>query len=204
MKRGILITIAAVILLLPSAALAVGGALSHSDRDDGAPLENVVAKVHEALKQSEAVNPPCPRDPHARCFPPLKSIKLELNTTVGKSGGISLSFLIFTIGHTRSKESSATLTIELSRPASKAMIATLADTAEALAKAIVNAKKSYAAAAEIDPALTKGTVTLVFKFVISSETKGGFKVTDIIPVGLEGSGKYTTQQVHTITLKFEE
>jgi hypothetical protein len=204
MNRTIPAAIAAVVLLLFStqtfAARANAGPFG--EQQAGAPLEDVVYIVHKALEQAEAVHPPCPRAEGAKCFPPLTSIKLELNTTVGKSAGVSINFLVFTIGHTRSRESSSTLTIEFSLPAAKFRTSSLEESAEALAKAIVNAKKSYAAAAEIDPELTKGKVTLVFKFVVSSETKGGLKITEVIPIGLEGNAKLTLQQIHTITLIF--
>ena len=87
-------------------------------------------------------------------------------------------------------------------PSPKFKRSNLEENAGALAQAIVSAKRSYAKAAEIDPSLTNKKVTLVFKFVVTSETKAGLKITDIIPIGLEGSGKISLQQIHTVTLTF--
>ena len=203
MNRAILVIATFFLLFVNSPAIARTPVVRLSgDKEAGAPLEDVVYIVHKALEQAEAVHPPCPKAAGAKCFPPLTNIKLELNTTVGKSGGVSINFLVFSIGHTRSKESSSTLTIELSLPAPRLTKSTLDENAEALAQAIVSAKKSYAAAAEIDPELTNRKATLVFKFVVSSETKGGLKITDVIPIGLEGNGKVNLQQIHTITLTF--
>ena len=77
-------------------------AIMKGDRTD-APLENVVYMVQKALEQAEAIDAPCPKATGAKCFPPLTNIKLELSTTVGRSAGLSIDFLVVTAGHTKSK-----------------------------------------------------------------------------------------------------
>jgi hypothetical protein len=113
------------ILVFSLTALATPTApIVRADKEDGAPLKDVIDLVRKALEQAESPPAPCPRT-DAECFPPLTKIKLELSTTVGKLGGVTVSFLVFTIGHSRSKESSSTLTIELSRPSPKIRTSTI-------------------------------------------------------------------------------
>ena len=167
------------------------------ENDDGAEMEAVVAAIREALAQSQTVK--------FDGFPSLSGAKLELNTVVTKQAGGKIKFLIFSFGKTKSTESSSTVTVELSAPKPSGAVSSAVDTSKitkALAQAIVEAKQSFVAAAKIDPRLTQSKVTLAFKFQVKSSTNGGITVTDIIPVGLEGSGEITKAQIHTITLTF--
>jgi hypothetical protein len=166
------------------------------ENDDGAEMEAVVAAIREALQQSQNVK--------IADFPVLSGVKLELNTVVTKTTGGKIKFLIFSFGKTKSTESSSTVTVELTAPKPQGATSSVDPTklTKALAQAIVEAKQSFVAAAKIDPRLTQSKVTLAFKFQVKTQTSGSVTITDIIPVGLEGSGDLSKAQVHTITLTF--
>jgi len=165
--------------------------------DDGAEMDAVVGAIREALAQSQSVK--------VENFPSLSGAKLELNTVVTKQAGGKIKFLIFSFGKTKSTESASTVTVELSAPKASGTPSSTIDTSKitrALALAIIEAKQSFVAAAKIDPRLTQSRVTLAFKFHVKTSTNAGVTLTDILPVGLEGSGDITKAQIHTITLIF--
>lgn len=167
------------------------------ENDEGAEMDAVVGAIREALVQSQSVK--------VDGFPALSGAKLELNTVVTKTAGGKIKFLIFSFGKTKSTESSSTVTVELSAPKPSGVVSSTVDTSKitkALALAIIEAKQSFVAAAKIDPRLTQSKVTLAFKFQVKTSTSGGAVLTDILPVGLEGSGDISKAQIHTITLTF--
>jgi hypothetical protein len=169
------------------------------DEEGGVPMELVVKAIKDALRDAETVEVP-------GFDLELSGVTVQLKTVVSRKKGGEISFWIFSFGSSKTQEASSTITIELSAPKPTAHIKTLdvEGFSQALTGAIVEAKRSYAAASTIDPKLSDGKATLEFKFAVATEHKGGAKLTRIIPVGIEVGGSRSASHVHTITLKYTE
>ena len=169
------------------------------DDEGGVAMDLVVKAIKDALRDAETVEVP-------GFDLELSGVAVQLKTVVTRKKGGEVNFWIFSFGSSKTQEASSTITIELSapKPESKIRSFDFEGFSQALTGAIVEAKRSYAAAATIDPKLSEGKATLEFKFAVSTENKGGVKLTKIIPVGIEVGGSRSASHVHTITLKFTE
>jgi hypothetical protein len=167
--------------------------------EGGVPMELVVKAIKDALRDAETVEVP-------GFDLELSGVTVQLKTVVSRKKGGEISFWIFSFGSSKTQEASSTITIELSapKPASRTRAFDLEGFSQSLTGAIIEAKRSYAAASTIDPKLSEGKATLEFKFAVATENKGGVKLTKIIPVGIEVGGSRSASHVHTITLKFTE
>jgi hypothetical protein len=185
--------------LLAVVALALSPASASAQTDDGATLDAVVNIIRDALKEAQTNN--------VTGFPPLKTVSIGLNTTVTKEGGAKIKFLIFTIGKTKETENASTLSLEMQPPAtSNAGTPSSIDPEKlriTLAKAINLAKVAILNANGGTPKLITSKVEVEIKFAVKNETSGGVEVTDIIPIGFEGTGKLEKTKVHSLKLTFQ-
>ncbi len=178
--------------------LAVTVTAQNSKNEGGVPMELVVKAIQEALKEAESVEVP-----HFDLA--LTGVTVELKTIVTKRKGIGINFWIFSFGKSKEWAASSTITITLTAPEQPAVKVEFYDPEKlkhVMSGAIIEAKKGYVAASAIDQNLTDRSVTLNFNFAVTSETKGGINITDIIPVGVEVSGSYSKSFVHSIELVF--
>lgn len=191
-----------VTLLLACISLSFSAAEAHAQvpkDEEGATLESVVEIIRGALKEAQSNN--------VTGFPPLKTAAIGLNTTVTKETGGKIKFLIFTIGKTKETENASTLELEMQPPTTANAGAPNAIDPEklkfALAKAVNLAKIAILNANSGVPKLSTAKVSIEIKFAVKRDTSGGVEVTDIIPVGFEGTGKLEKTKVHTLKLTFQ-
>ncbi len=163
--------------------------------DEGAALGLVFNVIRESLKEAQTNNVPG--------FPPLKdvTISLQVVSSVVASAGINL--YVFTIGTKYTNETASTIKLSMKPPDTKAgSLSGAADKLRlALARAINLAKVGVLNGNQEQPPLRMSNIDIELKFAIKIEGSGGVKV-ELLPLGLEGTGKLERNKVHTVTLKF--
>src|SRR5262245_58471946 len=103
---------AAGLLFFVACATAPPASVPAKVSDDGAELAAVMASVREALVEAQTHDAPG--------FPPLKSVTLRLQTTVSRSAGGEIRYLVFSVGATSGVDTGSTLELEMRPPASRA------------------------------------------------------------------------------------
>jgi len=163
--------------------------------DDGAELAAVIASIREAIVEAQTHDIPG--------FPPLKSITLKLQTTVSRSTGGQMRYLVFSIGAASGVDTASTLELELRPPASGAAqtILPAADLKETLAKAIQLAKIGVLEAAKGDLPLTMKKIDIDLKFAVQVEGSAGGGV-KLLPLGIEGTGQISKEKIQSVSLSF--
>jgi hypothetical protein len=179
-----------VLVLSPGAARS-----QQSMGDEGAELDLVFNVIRQSLKEAQTNNVPG--------FPPLKdvSISLQVVSSVVASAGINL--YVFTIGTKYTNETASTIKLTMTPPATKA--GTLSGATDklklALARAINLAKIGVMNGNREQPLLRMSNIDIELKFAVKVEGSGGVKV-ELLPLGLEGTGKLERNKIHTVALKF--
>lgn len=165
-----------------------------TDRD-GAELTAVMASIREALVEAQTHDVPG--------FPPLKSITLKLQTTVSRSAGGEVRYLVFSVGSTSTADTASTLVLEMRPPVPRAMetILPAASLKETLAKAIHLAKIGVIEASKGDSPLVMRKIDIDLKFGIQVEGSAGGGV-KLLPLGIEGTGQISKEKVHSVSLTF--
>lgn len=167
--------------------------------DEGAQLEAVTNIVRESLIEAQTNNIPG--------FPRLKDVTITLQTMVNKGAGIQVNFLIFTIGTKYESETASTLKLTMKPPATTDVKNKLAAVDPekvrlALAQAINLAKEGVINANRADPPLMTSNIEIELKFAVKVEGSGSAKVTQLLPLGIDGTAKLARQKVHAIKLTF--
>lgn len=132
----------------------------------------------------------------------MKSVTLRLQTTVTRTVGGEIRYLVFSVGSSAQTESASTLELEMKPPPPPRERRLLSsDVREALAKAIRLAKEGVAGAATGDPPLLMKSVKIDVHFAVDwdGSAEGGIK---LVPVGLAASGRISRDEVQTVSLVF--
>jgi hypothetical protein len=165
-----------------------------SDRE-GAELTAVMAAIREALVEAQTHDVPG--------FPPLKSITLKLQTTVSRSAGGEIRYLVFSLGSTAGVDNASTLELEMRPPATRGgeTLLPAASLKETLAKAIHLAKIGVLEASKGDSPLAVKKIDIDLKFAVQVEGSAGGGV-KLLPLGIEGTGRISKEKVQSVSLSF--
>jgi len=165
-----------------------------TDRE-GAELTAVMTSIREAIVEAQTHDVPG--------FPPLKSITLKLQTTVSRSVGGEIRYLVFSIGSTSGVDTASTLELEMRPPASRTAETLLpaASLKDTLAKAIHLAKIGVLEASKGDLPLVMKKIDIDLKFAVQVEGSAGGGV-KLLPLGIEGTGRISKEKVQSVTLTF--
>jgi hypothetical protein len=163
--------------------------------EDGAELAAVIDAVREVIVEAET------RDVVG--FPALKAITVKLQTTVSRSAGGQVRYLVIAVGGSASSDTASTLELDMKPPAIPKVRTLLPEETlkDALAQAIHLAKIGVAQAGKGDPPLAMKSVSIELKFTIAVAGSAGTKV-QLLPVGLDVSGSLSRSRVHVVKLEF--
>jgi hypothetical protein len=189
-----LLALATIVLTMLGCASSVGTSAA-TGANDGAELTAVIDAVREVIVEAET------RD--VAGFPALKAIVVKLQTTVSRSAGGQVRYLVIAVGGSASSDTASTLELDMKPPAIPKIRTLLPEETlkDALAQAIHLAKIGVAQAAKGDPPLTMKSVSIELKFTIAVAGSAGAKV-QLLPVGLDASGSISRSRAHTVKLEF--
>ncbi len=192
MKRSLLLLVA---VSLSVWACATAGAPGVSSKPDDAELAAVIDAVRDVIVEAETRDVPG--------FPALRAITVKLQTTVSRSAGGQVRYLVIAVGGSASSDTASTLELDMKPPAIPKVRTLLAEETlkEALAQAIHLAKIGVAQAAKGDPPLAMKSVSIELKFTVAVAGSAGAKVL-LLPVGLDASGSISRSRAHTVKLDF--
>lgn len=161
---------------------------------DGTELAGVMASIREAIVEAQTHD--------VAGFPPLKSIVLKLQTTVSRSVGGEVRYLVFSLDSSAGQETGSTLELVMQPPPSRTGQAVLADSLkQTLAKAIHLAKIGVLEASKGDLPLVMKKIDIDLKFAVKVDGSAGGGV-KLLPLGLEATGHISKEKVHTVILSF--
>jgi NTP-dependent ternary system trypsin peptidase co-occuring protein len=161
---------------------------------DGAELAGVMTSIREAIVEAQTHE--------VAGFPPLKSIVLKLQTTVSRSVGGEVRYLVFSLDSSAGQETGSTLELVMQPPPSRTGEALLPDSLkQALAKAIRLAEIGVLEAAKGDLPLVMKKIDIDLKFALKVDGSAGAGV-KLLPLGLDAAGHVSKEKVHTVILSF--
>jgi hypothetical protein len=160
-----------------------------------ASLSEVVNEMKRSLQEAENATP-------SSFKLKLSSVTVELKTTVSTKFGGGLNLWIFSFGASEEKETASSVKIILGAPAKTRDTSALGLEKFDLTRAIVEAKRAYIAASDIDPTLSKHELTVDISFLVKRSVEGGVKI-ELIPIGIDIGGKYSKSHEHKLTLVFK-
>jgi hypothetical protein len=189
-----LLALATFVLTMLGCASSVGTSAA-TGANDGAELTAVIDAVRDVIVEAET------RD--VAGFPALKAIVVKLQTTVSRSAGGQVRYLVIAIGGSASSDTASTLELDMKPPAIPKVRTLLPEETlkDALAQAIHLAKIGVAQAAKGDPPLAMKSVSIELKFTIAVAGSAGAKV-QLLPVGLDAAGSISRSRAHTVKLEF--
>ena len=192
MKRFLLLLVA---VSLSVWACATAGAPVVGSKPDDAELAAVIDAIREVIVEAET------RD--VAGFPALRAITVKLQTTVSRSAGGQVRYLVIAVGGSASSDTASTLELDMKPPAIPKVRTLLPEETlkDALAQAIHLAKIGVAQAAKGDPPLAMKAVSIELKFTVAAAGSAGAKVL-LLPVGLDASGSISRSRAHTVKLEF--
>ena len=193
--RSAIRSVAVVLVFLAVGCASTASMSSQAPDREGAELAAVMASIREAIVEAQTHDVPG--------FPPLKSISLKLQTTVSRSAGGEVRYLVFSLGSKVGSETGSTLDLEMRPPAARATetILPAASLKETLAKAIHLAKIGVLEASKGDPPLVMKKIDIDLKFAVQVEGSAGGGV-KLLPLGVEGTGQISKEKVHSVSLAF--
>jgi hypothetical protein len=158
-------------------------------------IQAVVAEVKEALANVQtklAKNQ----------LPPLKSVKLTLQTVAtGKVGG-KISFWVISIGGSIQKETSQKIVLELGPPkAGNPTKISSESFTKALEDSILDAAQGVQGVGTGDTPLQVNSLSVTLGFTVTAEGTAGTKLT-LAPVTLDLSGQKDKKVVHTLEVSY--
>jgi len=158
-------------------------------------IEVVVGQVKQALAAVQTTL-------DANDLPPLKEVKLSLQTVATKKGGATLKLWVINIGGTWERDKAQQIDIVLTPPdaGSKAEVST-ASVSQELQDAIVNAAEGVKGAGEGSIPLKFSSLDVQLKFTVKGDATGGASIA-IVPITLEFSGDLSKTAVQTLTVSF--
>jgi hypothetical protein len=191
MKGCLCLLVAAFTLLSGCAATAPEPAFRS---ESGAELAAVIDAVREAIVAAETRE--------VAGFPPLKAISVKLQTTVSRSAGGEVRYLVASLAASASSEATSTLELNMKPPEILHERTLSPETLkDALAKAIVLAKAGVAEAARGDAPMAMKSISIDLRFAVQVEgtAKAGVK---LVPLGLEGTASLSRERVHSVSLTY--
>jgi len=158
-------------------------------------IEDVISQVQKALANVQTVL----ANNH---FPPLKQVKLSLQTVATKKDGITLKLWVISFGSTVEKTGTQQMDLVLVPPppglpektASSSLTDDLQNAILSAADGIQNAKKGPVP-------LVVGSLDVQIGFTVKGDVNGGPNIT-LAPVTLGLTGDVSTSAVQTITVTF--
>ena len=158
-------------------------------------IDAVVSQVKQALAdvQTTLAN---------NNLPPLKQVKISLQTTAAKKGGLSLKLWVINIGGTYEKDKTQQITIVLAPPAAGGpqQVGAVSLTQE-LEDAIVSAAQGVKNASNGRIPLKLTSLDVQLGFTVKGDVNGGAGVT-IVPITADFSGDISKTAVQTLTVSF--
>ncbi len=184
--------------LLLAAGLACWGCSTASPpgpaSDTGGDVAAVIDGVREAILAAETRDVPG--------FPPLKSIVVKLQTSVSRSAGGEIRYLVASLTSRVSSDAVSTLELAMKPPEVPREKTLSKETLkDALANAIHLAKLGVARAAQGEAPMPTKSVSIDLRFAVQVEGSVGAGV-KLVPVGLEGTAKISRERVQVVSLTF--
>lgn len=197
MRRGITRTVtAAVLLLLPYSSMGQTPQKKPvGDPNASVTIQDVVSQVKDALSnvQTKLAD---------KQLPPLKSVKLTLQTIATKKAGATISFWVLTIGGSLQKDATQQLVIELIPPkAGNPTNVSSESFTQALEDSIINAAMGVQNAAKGPVPLELNSLAVTLGFTVTAEGTAGAKLT-LAPINLDVSGTINKKVTHTLEVTY--
>jgi hypothetical protein len=163
---------------------------------EGAHLEAVINVIRDSLREAQTNNIPG--------FPALRDATISLQALTAREVGGGINFWIFAIGTKYENENASLVKLVMTPPSTTSgALSGAADQLKlALARAINLAKVGVLNANKQEPRLRMNNIEIEIKFAVKVEGSGGVKITEILPIGIEGTGKLRRNQIHTVALRF--
>jgi hypothetical protein len=176
------------------------GALGNDKKDTTNPNESVtiqavVSQVKEALSnvQTKLTN---------KQLPPLKSVKLTLQTVATSKAGAKISFWVITIGGSLQKEASQEVVLELVPPKAGNPVNISSESfTKALEDSILDVAQGVQGADQGSLPLKLQNLTVTLGFTVTAEGTAGAKLT-LTPVTLDISGQKDKKVVHKLEVAY--
>jgi len=187
------------LLLLAGACAALSGCAATAPEpafrsESGAELAAVIDAVREAIVAAETRE--------VAGFPPLKAISVKLQTTVSRSAGGEVRYLVASLATSASSDTTSTLELNMKPPEILRERALSPETLkDALAKAILLAKVGVAEAARGDAPMAMKSISIDLRFAVQVEGTGKAGV-KLVPVGLEGTAAISRERAHSVSLTY--
>jgi hypothetical protein len=197
MRRWIASRMVVVVLLfLPTSLLTrVPQNKSVADPNASVTIQDVVSQGKDALSnvQTKLAN---------KQLPPLKSVKLTLQTVATNKAGATISFWVITIGGSLQKDATQQLVIELVPPkAGNASNVSSENFTQALEDSIINAAVGVQNAAQGPVPLQLNSLAVTLGFTVTAEGTAGAKLT-LAPITLDVSGTKNKKALHTLEVTY--
>jgi len=158
-------------------------------------IEAVVSQVKQALAavQTNLAN---------TGLPPLKQVKLTLQTVATKKGGVTLKLWVINIGGTYEKDKTQQIDIILTPPAPGApkQVGAVSLTQE-LEDAIFSAAQGVKNAGTGPSPLNFSSLDVQLSFTVKGDASGGAAIA-IVPITLDFTGDLSKTAVQTLTVSF--
>lgn len=152
-------------------------------------VEQALADVQRSLANSD--------------LPPLKQVKLSLQTVATKKGGVTLKLWVINIGGTWEKDKTQQIDIVLipppPAPITKGQVAP--SLSQELQEAIVSAAIGVRNAGSGPVPLKFSTLDIQIGFTVKGDVNGGANVA-IVPITLDFTGDLSKTAVQTLTVSF--
>ena len=161
----------------------------------GVAIEYVISQVQTALAdvQTDLAN---------RQFPPLKQVKLSLQTVATKKGGLTLKLWVISLGSTVEKTNTQQMLISLVPPQPGFLKKFAASSlTEDLENAILSAAEGVQKARSEAVPLELASLEVQIGFTVKGDAGGGANVT-LTPVTLGLAGDVANSSVQMITVIF--
>jgi hypothetical protein len=158
-------------------------------------IQAVVSQVKEALSnvQTKLTN---------KQLPPLKSVKLTLQTVATSKAGGKISFWVITIGGSLQKEASQEVVLELVPPKAGNPVNISSETfTKALEDSILDAAQGVQGADQGSLPLKLENLSVTLGFTVTAEGTAGAKLT-LAPVTLDISGQKDKKVVHKLEVAY--
>jgi Trypsin-co-occurring domain 2 len=135
-------------------------------------------------------------------MPPLKQVKISLQTTATKKGGVTLKLWVINIGGTYEKDKTQQIDIVLTPPAPGApkAVGTVSITQE-LEDAIFSAAQGVKNAGSGAIPLKFTSLDIQLGFTVKGDLNGGANIT-IVPITADFTGDLSKTAVQTLTVSF--
>jgi hypothetical protein len=158
-------------------------------------IESVIGQVKQAIAEVQTTLA-------GSGLPPLKQVKLSLQTVATKKGGVTLKLWVINFGGTIEKDKTQQIDIVLTPPpAGTAAPVGAVSLTEELQEAIVNAAKGVQDAGKGAVPLRFTSLDVQLGFTVKGDLSGGAAIT-IVPITLDFTGDLSKTAVQTLTVSF--